>query len=203
MQRLMMGILLLYSASEMSPARAQSATAFDYRIAGIRMSQVDSVSGSTSYLEDLGALMYDIGPTPRVNFEIEVDQVVNPSPLARIVTLSIERYILLESKPNAPVDTSFHAAQFVRPTWVYSGPIHLESSRIDLGNNKVQIKTEVFQLDVLDPEQPLTFAHPEQYRLLGFAYRFYLKPASFRYVDTIPEDNVDAVLLLRNDTVQH
>ena len=180
---------------------AQPVISFDYRLAQVRMIQVDSLTGQRQVLEDLGALLYDIGPTPAVIFEVEIEQLANPTPLAQLVTLAIERYVLLESRKQAHLapsePQSFNDAVFEHPTWVYSGPIDLKVTRESHDKRTVLLTTSPFTIDVLDPDQPLTYAHPEQYKLLGFAYRFYLKPASFRAQDLVPENNVEQIILLK------
>jgi len=174
-------------------ANAQPNQAFDYGIFDVRMMLMDASTGESTLVapDELGAYLYDIGPTPRVRFEVVVDRKEEMDSLGIRIDLAMERYILLASRRARVyegLDPVFPDARFSEPTWVYSGPLDLSYER-KVREDTLRFVTEPFVIDFLDPKNPLTGALPEDFSLPGFAYRFLLKSAVLHQKDASPADN--------------
>ncbi len=150
--------------------------------------------------DQLGAYLYDIGPTPNVRFEVLVDTKKQPASASPKLDLSIERYMLLASREvsaYAHLPNRFPDATFSEPTWIYSGPVPL-THKLLVQQDTLRFITEPYAIDFLDPENSLTFALPADYTLTGFAIRFLLKPAALRSRDGHPADNAFQLTFMKH-----
>ena len=180
---------------------AQHSTEFDYEVTSVKMYTLDETTGKKEYVHDLGAYLYDIGPNPHFHFEVEINQITFPSPLASRANLIVERYALLESKSDAPsfsdIDSTYSDLIATEPTWVFSGPVEMTFNRVRNGN-KVILTSPPAPLDFLDPENPLTYASPYGYILHGFAYRFTLLPRLAHHRDVNPANNAIQLTFIKH-----
>lgn len=175
------------------PAIVYGQRVVDVGIFDVRMHLITPDTGETQRItpDQLGAYMYDIGPTPRVRFEILVDTKSHLSRTAPRLDLVIERYALMASREVSAYDhlpNKYPDASFSEPAWVYSGPIQLAAERV-VRDDTLRFVTAPFAIDFLDPDNPLTFALPVDFKLPGFAYRFLLKPSGLRSREADPTDN--------------
>lgn len=150
--------------------------------------------------DQLGAYLYDIGPAPRVRFEVLVDTKKQPATASPKLDLKIERYLLLTSREESAythLPNKYPDAAFSEPTWIYSGPVPLSYNRI-VRDDTLRFITEPYAIDFLDPENPLTLALPVDFTLPGFAYRFLLQPAALRSRDGHSGDNAFQLTFLKH-----
>lgn len=190
---LILGCLLLHAN-----AFAQK-TVIDYELSSVTMFEVDSSSGTQTAIQNLNAYLYDIGPEPTFVFEVVIDQKAGATWQASGVELIVEQYILLKASKNSAYKDLDKQYQDVAasPAWSYHGPVQLDFSRQSTEQNRVRLTSEPHQLPFLDPSNPLTFANPVDYNILGFAYRFYLKPAAIGSSDSNPADNAQHLVFLK------
>ena len=159
---------------------------FDYGISAVRVFEVgdsrqEVVDGFERYL-------YDIGPEPRFEFEIDVKQTLGNSRHAQHSDLVVERYMLLARSGDTayPQLGKYEVEQDT--AWVYHGPVSLDFTRQQRGA-VVTFTSSPHQLPFLNPDSPITFARPADFTILGFAYRFLLEPAKLNMKDSNLEDN--------------
>ena len=192
------GLLFLLGATISSEVIAQS-TIFDYRIDTVQLYELDPTSGEKRPIDDLAPYLYDIGPDPQFLFEVHVTQLDGGSRLARRANLVTERYLLLEALPDSTYSglDNVHPDLSTSPAWVYHGPVALAFSRKAGKNNSVSFTSTPHQFPFLDPQNPITFARPIGYKILGFAYRFALVPANINHQDSNPKDNAVQLSFLR------
>ena len=156
------------------------------------MYEVDAQRGDPQRVFSLEAHLYDIGPSPSFFFKVEVAQLAGSSPNASKASLRVERYMLLRANETSlyeGLDNAYPDAA-ASPAWVYHGPVALNFSRSTAGDSIVVFTSEPQQLSFLDPENPITFARPMDFKIIGFAYRFILTPTAIHQVDKNPSDNV-------------
>ena len=155
------------------------------------MYEVDAASGDTKQVSSLDAHLYDIGPMPHFFFKVEVAQLGGGSPNASRAALNVERYMLLRANGTSVYEglSNAYPDAAAPPAWVYHGPVPLNFSRSTAGDSTVIFTSEPQQLSFLDPENPITYARPMDFKIIGFAYRFILTPASFHQRDINPADN--------------
>lgn len=180
-----------------APLRAQPAS-FDYGIDAVRMYEIEPASGQKRLLESLAPYLYDIGPKPLFVFEVDVIQRDGSSLLAGRANLKVERYLLLASDSDSTymgIESSYPDVS-TSPAWTYHGPVPLQFTRTATGNS-VTFVSAPYQITFLDPEDPITFARPIGYKILGFAYRFALVPARVNQTDSNLRDNALQLEFLR------
>lgn len=196
-------LILLFGSLYCLPVIAYGQTIIDVGIHDVRMHLITPDTGETRIVttDQLGAYLYDIGPIPRVQFEVLIDSKKHPATVSPKLDLKIERYILLASREASAYkqlpDKKHPDATLGEPTWVYSGPVSLSFNR-SIQHDTVRLITEPFDIDFLDPDHPLTFALPADYTLTGFSYRFLLKPSALRSRDSDPSDNAFQLTFLKH-----
>ena len=163
------------------------------------MFEVDPASGDTHRVSSLEAYLYDIGPNPYFFFKAEVEQLAGGSLNAGKTELIVERYVLLkahEASVYKGLDNEYPDID-ASPAWAYHGPVELSFSKSVASEAKVVFTSEPEQISFLDPENPVTFARPMDYKIVGFAYRFILLPASIHQHDKNPSDNTYQLTFLK------
>ncbi len=163
------------------------------------MFEVDPSSGETKPVTSLAAYLYDIGPQPHFVFTATVLQQSGSSPQAGRATLKVEQYILLQANEHAVYDGLENQFPDARPSpgWSYHSPVRLTFSRSSAGNNVVLFTSDPVQLSFLDAENPLTFARPADFTILGYAFRFALMPDSVKDQDINRRDNAFQLTFLK------
>ncbi|MFK7844403.1 MAG: hypothetical protein AB8G77_03810 [Rhodothermales bacterium] len=175
-------------------------SAIDYRINKVEMFETDSHNGSKKPVPNLEAYLYDIGPMPSFTFEVEVEQLHGNSLNANKTDLIVERYILLKANDISVYEglQNEHEDVNASPAWSYHGAVPLQFSRkASTGSNKVQFISKPYQISFLDPENPLTFARPANYTIIGYAFRFLLSPSSIHVKDKNPTNNAYQLTFLK------
>ena len=196
-------LILLFSSLFCLPAIIYGQTIVDVGIYDVRMHLITPDTGKTRIVttDQLGAYLYDIGPTPQVQFEVLIDTKKQPATASPKLDLKIERYMLLASREASAYghlpEKKYPDAILGEPTWVYSGPVPLTFNRI-VQQDTVRLITDPFVVDFLDPDHPLTFALPTDYTLTGFSYRFLLKPSALRSRDGHPSDNAFQLTFMKH-----
>ncbi len=171
---------------------------FDYKIGEVRMYEIMAETGELRQIENITPYLYDIGPNPSFVFEVEVEQLEGGSLLARRAELVVEQYMLLEN--NA--DSMYQGLELQytdvmdSPAWTYHSPIPLQFTRSS-HEGWITFTSAPTHLDFLDPENPITFARPLNYKILGFAYRFTLIPTRITDNDTNFANNSTQLTFLR------
>ena len=192
-------ILLFGSILVCSLVRAQSVSTFDYAIRAVRIYEVAPDTKKRSEVIDLGAYMYDIGPTPLFEFDVEIEQLYNPSPNAALGRIQVEQYMLLRAKDShsySNLDTTYANMDASRATWAYHSPINLSFSCNQARNNVVCTSTPSSP-QFMNPEDPLTYASPHAFHLLGYAYRFFIEPSNIRFKDSNMSNNAYQITFMK------
>ncbi len=159
---------------------------FDYGISAVRVFEMGD--SRQEVVDGFERFMYDIGPDPRFVFEVDVTQTLGNSRLAQHSKLVVESYMLLVRSGDRayPQLSEYEVEQDT--AWVYHGPVSLTFDREQRGS-VVTFTSGRHQLPFLNPDSPITFARPADFTILGFAYRFLLKPTKLNLSDSNPADN--------------
>ncbi|MBX2821316.1 MAG: hypothetical protein KTR29_16595 [Rhodothermaceae bacterium] len=192
-------ILLFASILLCSQVQAQSVSSFDYAIRSVRIYEVAPDSRKRSEVVDLGAYMYDIGPAPLFEFEVEIEQLNNPSPIASHARIGVEQYMLLSAKENHSyirLDTTTLDMDATKATWTYQSPVNLSFS-CDQRTDNVICTSSPSSPQFMNPEDPLTYASPHAFHLLGYAYRFFIEPSNIRFLDRDLSNNAYQVTFMK------
>ena len=193
-------LFLLLSLATGNPSTyGQAVVSYDYAIRSIELFNILPDSGEKVRIHDLGAYMYDIGPAPVFQFQVEIEQYKNPSIAANYAKLEVEQYMLLVSRTNhsfVNVDSLYKEAVLTEPTWVYHSPVSMSFSCESLSSIVRCISSSNSPL-FMNPDHPLSYASPHAYQLLGFAYRFVLVPAHARARDTNQQNNSFQVTFMK------
>ena len=183
----------------MRAAKAQK-NGFDYGIKSVLMYEIDQQSDERKQIVNLEAYLYDIGPQPHFEFEITVEQITSPSWQAKKVDIVVERYALLKTNENAIYNglDSIHPDAGDSTFWTYHGPVQITFTRsANKNNNEVTLTSNPYQFSFLDPKNPITFARPLNYTILGYAFRFSLQPSSIQEKDTDLSNNAYQLTFLK------
>ena len=165
----------------------------------MQMFEVDRANGDKQRIHNLEAYLYDIGPMPYFSFEVEAEQLTGSSPNAGKAKLNVERYMLLLANDVSVYEGLKNQFPDVEasPVWTYHGPVEMSFSRKSSSSKKVIFTSNPHQVTFLDPENPITFARPSDYTIIGFAYRFILTPISYLHQDHNPADNTFQLTFLK------
>jgi len=191
--------LLFASILVCSLVQAQSVSTFDYAIRSVRIYEIAPDTKKRSEVFDLGAYMYDIGPAPLFEFDIEIEQLDNPSPNAAYARIQVEQYMLLGARENhsyTNMDTIHANVDASKATWTYHSPVSLSFS-CDQANGNVLCSSTPLSPQFMDPEDPLTYASPHAFHLLGYAYRFFIEPANIRLKDSNMSNNAYQITFMK------
>ena len=192
-------ILLFASILVCSLVKAQSVSLYDYAIRSVRIYEIAPDSGKRSEIMDLGAYMYDIGLAPLFEFEVEIEQLYNPSQNAAHARIRTEQYMLLTAKETHSyinLDTTFADVIASQASWTYQSPVILSFS-CNQEPRKVLCTSDPSSLQFMDPDDPLTHASPHAFQILGYAYRFVLVPSSIRFKDRDQSNNAYQVTFMK------
>lgn len=192
-------ITLLLSLCFVLPANSQSTILIDYAIRSINLFEIQPDTNQRQPVYDLGAYMYDIGPAPVFQFDVHIEQLINPSPGATHIEILVEQFLLLQSRQShsyAHLDSTFTQLEAPEPTWVYQNPVQLSFTCTPKKETVVCTSSPITP-GFLDPTNPLTNAAPHAFQISGYSYRFTLVPSRARVKDKDLNNNAHQVTFMK------
>ena len=191
-------VILLLSLLAVLPAHSQSTISIDYALQSIKLFEIRPDTKQRKPVHDLGAYMYDIGPAPVFQFDVHIEQLSNPAPQAKHTEIIVEQFMLLKSRQSHSyhkLNNSYSDLMATDPTWVYQYPVQLSFTCIQ--KEDVVCTSSPISPSFMSPDNPLTYAAPHAFQILGYAFRFTLVPSDTRIKDTNLSNNAYQVTFMK------